>query len=223
MVVLSGSGMSAPSGVATFRDARGLWCEFSVEEVATPEAFAQHPQRVLDFYNRRRLELAEVEPNAGHYALAELENRPDTRVTIITQNVDDLHERAGSSRVVHLHGELIKVRSAENPDDIREIGYTEIQLGDLCPQGHQLRPHIVWFGEIPMRFDEAQRLVQQADILLVVGTSLSVYPAASLAGFAPQHAQKFFIDLEGEHCPPEFMHVQQSAEVGVPQAILHFL
>ncbi|MDX1635126.1 MAG: NAD-dependent deacylase [Marinobacter sp.] len=182
IVVLSGAGVSAESGLSTFRDSGGLWENYSVFDVATPEAFRRDPALVLRFYNDRRCQLAEVEPNAAHRALAELEK--DFRVTIVTQNVDDLHERAGSSKVVHLHGELTQARSSRLDDLIYPIGYKPIELGDTCELGSQLRPHVVWFGEQVPMLEAAAGVVASADHLLVVGTSLQVYPAAGLVDFA---------------------------------------
>lgn len=179
VVVLTGAGMSAESGLSTFRDNGGLWENYSVYDVATPEAFERNRDMVLRFYNERRRQLEAAQPNQGHQLLAELEKHCD--VTIVTQNVDDLHERGGSSRVVHLHGELTKARSAAYPDLIYDIGYADIKPGDTCERGEQLRPHVVWFGEEVPMLDAAAEIVRTADHLLIIGTSLQVYPAASLA------------------------------------------
>lgn len=177
-VVFTGAGMSADSGVSTFRDADGLWENHRIEDVCTPEAWQRDPQGVLDFYNARRAQLDEVEPNAGHRAVAELEKYFD-HVVVVTQNVDDLHERAGSSNVIHLHGELRKARSARNPNVIVPApGPT--RLGDKGPDGAQLRPHIVFFGEAVPEYERALQVVRDADLFLVIGTSLAVYPAAGL-------------------------------------------
>jgi NAD-dependent deacetylase len=191
IVVLSGAGISAESGISTFRDANGLWENHDIMEVASIDGWHRNPRLVLDFYNQRRRQLAEVQPNAGHLALAELGELCD--LTIVTQNVDDLHERAGSRSVVHLHGELLKVRSERIPKLI--YPWTgDLQLGDCCEQGHQLRPHIVWFGEeVPAMF-EAARLVGKATHIIIVGTSLQVYPAAGLVSYAPPTAEVFYID-----------------------------
>lgn len=178
IVVLTGAGVSAESGLSTFRDNGGLWEEHSVYDVATPEAFERSPELVLRFYNDRRRQLESAQPNRAHQLLAELE--ADYRVSIITQNVDDLHERAGSSAVIHLHGELTKARSTRYPDDVYDIGYKPIQLGDTCQRGSQLRPHIVWFGELVPMIEVAAEVARTADQLLIVGTSLQVYPAAGL-------------------------------------------
>lgn len=191
IVVLTGAGMSAESGIKTFRDADGLWEGHDVMQVATPEGFQDNPELVLDFYNQRRRQLLTVNPNAAHYDLASLEK--DYKVSIITQNVDDLHERAGSSNVIHLHGELLKVRNV-----IDELSYFEhqgdIKLGDTCPEGHQLRPHIVWFGEMVPMMETAMEICATADVLIIIGTSMQVYPAASLMHYVPEGIPIFFID-----------------------------
>ncbi len=191
VVVLSGAGMSADSGLKTFRDAGGLWEGHDVMEVASPQGFARNPELVMDFYNQRRRQLLNATPNAGHLALADLEMEYD--VDIITQNVDNLHERAGSTKVLHLHGELLKVRSLGNPHKILDWE-GDLNIGDLCDEGHQLRPHIVWFGEEVPLLGEAAHITSKADILIVVGTSLQVYPAASLIHYAPTSALLYFID-----------------------------
>ncbi|HKL71837.1 MAG TPA: NAD-dependent deacylase [Marinilabiliaceae bacterium] len=192
LVVLSGAGMSAESGIPTFRDMGGLWEKYDVTEVASPQAWAKDPELVLRFYNERRKKLLESHPNEGHKILAELEKVYD--VQIITQNVDDLHERAGSSKVFHLHGELRKVRSTRNPNLIYELDGWELKSGDLCDEGSQLRPHIVWFGEEVSGISEAQEMVHAADLFVVVGTSLNVYPAAGLASIVPDHVPIYVID-----------------------------
>ncbi|MBW0146985.1 SIR2 family NAD-dependent protein deacylase [Marinobacter arenosus] len=178
IVVLTGAGISAESGLSTFRDNGGLWEEHSVYDVATPEAFARNQELVLRFYNDRRRQLESARPNQAHRLLAELESR--YRVTVVTQNVDDLHERGGSSNVIHLHGELTKARSSRHPELIYDIGYRDIRQGDTCDRGAQLRPHIVWFGEEVPMLEAAADVVRTADHLLIVGTSLQVYPAAGL-------------------------------------------
>jgi len=194
IVVLTGAGMSAESGIATFRDSGGLWEQYRIEDVATPEAFRRNPKLVLDFYNIRRRESLRAKPNNGHIGLAEMQK--EFNVFIITQNVDNLHEKAGSKNVLHLHGELMKSRSSHNPDMIYDIDpeNCDIQLGDICEDGSQLRPHIVWFGEsVPMMY-EAEKIVRKADILVVIGTSLNVYPAAGLIDFAPSGTPVYLID-----------------------------
>jgi len=183
--------MSADSGLRTFRDADGLWEGHDVMQVASPQGFASNPELVLDFYNQRRRQLKEAEPNAGHTALATLEQHFD--VSIITQNVDDLHERAGSSKVLHLHGELFKIRSTGNPHDV-QFWTEDILVGDLCEKGHQLRPHIVWFGEDVPLLTEAARITAGADILIIIGTSMQVYPAASLIHYVRSGIPKYFVD-----------------------------
>jgi len=194
IVVLTGAGMSAESGISTFRDTGGLWEQHRVEDVATPEGFMRNPQLVLDFYNARRKAAFEAQPNKGHMGLAEMEK--DFKVSIITQNVDDLHERAGSSNVLHLHGELSKVRSSADPSLIYTLtaDNAEIHLGDKCEKGSQLRPHIVWFGESVPMIEKAMKTVQIADVLVVIGTSLNVYPAAGLLNYAPPATPIYLID-----------------------------
>lgn len=191
IVVLTGAGMSAESGIKTFRDADGLWEGHDVMEVASPQGFSDNPKLVLDFYNQRRRQLLNVEPNAAHYALAELEEKH--KVTIITQNVDDLHERSGSSKIIHLHGELLKVKSVYNEFDM--LHWTkDLNLGDKCKKGYQLRPHIVWFGEAVPMIDKAVTICQTADILLIIGTSMQVYPAANLMHYVSNTTKIFYID-----------------------------
>ena len=191
IVVLTGAGMSAESGIKTFRDADGLWEGHDVMKVASPEGFANNPELVLDFYNQRRKQLLTVKPNAAHVALADLEK--DYKVTIITQNVDDLHERGGSTNVIHLHGELLKVRSVYDDFDVQHWT-KELYLGDLCKKGYQLRPHIVWFGEAVPMIKTAIDICQTADILLIIGTSMQVYPAASLIHYVNPNTKIYYID-----------------------------
>ena len=191
LVVLTGAGISAESGIKTFRDSDGLWEGHNVMDVATPEGWNRNPALVLDFYNQRRKQLKEVEPNPGHIILAELENYFD--VFIITQNVDDLHERAGSSNVLHLHGELLKVRSSKNPNYILDW-QDDLNFGDLDENKNQLRPHIVWFGEAVPALDQAITITQSADYFAVIGTSLQVYPAAGLIDFTARETPIFYID-----------------------------
>ncbi len=192
LVVLSGAGMSAESGIATFRGVDGLWEGHRVEEVASPEGFAEHPERVLEFYNQRRRQVIQSEPNEGHKALARLESLFD--VHIVTQNIDDLHERGGSTQVLHLHGEIRKARSTRDERLVLELEGSELCLGDCGPDGAQLRPHIVWFGEAVPLIEPAMDIVASADIVVVVGTSLQVYPAAGLVGYAPAHVPIHVID-----------------------------
>ena len=200
LVVLTGAGVSAESGVSTFRDSNGLWENHRVEDVASIEGWYRDPSLVLDFYNDRRAQLATVKPNSAHYAIASLED--EWNVTVVTQNVDNLHERAGSTKIIHLHGELTKVRpeNCYNDQDgfseetVFDIGYETIQIGDMAPNGAQLRPHIVWFGEAVPKIDQAIDAVEAADVILIVGTSLQVYPAAGLYAFAKAGTPIYIID-----------------------------
>ena len=194
LVVLTGAGMSQESGLRTFRDMGGLWEEYDITEVATPEAWHRNPSLVMQFYNERRKQLYEAEPNAGHIGLVDLEK--DFDVSIITQNVDDLHERAGSTKIVHLHGELKKARSSVDESLVYDIDGWELKFGQKCAKGSQLRPHIVWFGEAVPAMDDAIPLVESADILVVIGTSLNVYPAAGLVNYAKRETPIFVIDPE---------------------------
>ena len=191
LVVLTGAGISAESGLKTFRDSDGLWEGYNIEDVATPGAWRKDPKQVLDFYNYRRKNVHEAQPNSAHYALAELEKHYD--VHIITQNIDDLHERAGSTRILHLHGEIFKMRSERNPDLIYDI-HGDIVIGDRAEDNAQLRPHIVWFEEPVPMIEQALSIVSTADIFVVVGTSLLVYPAAGLVNYAPWEIPKYIID-----------------------------
>lgn len=193
LVILTGAGISAESGLRTFRDSDGLWEGYDIYEVASPRGWAKNPELVLDFYNMRRRDVAEAQPNAAHYGLAELEEEYD--VTIITQNIDDLHERAGSTNVLHLHGEIFKMRSVRNMVTTYEIR-GDIKLGDTAPDGSQLRPHIVWFEEPVPMIETAADIASMADIFVVVGTSLVVYPAAGLLSCAPQSIPKFIVDKQ---------------------------
>ena len=217
LVVLTGAGMSAESGIKTFRDADGLWEGHDVMEVATPEGFAANPELVLDFYNQRRKQLFDVKPNSAHIDLAKLE--VDFIVTIITQNVDDLHERAGSTNVIHLHGELLKVRSSYDKNDIQEWK-TDLVLGDVCQKGHQLRPHIVWFGEDVPMIESAFEICATANVLVIIGTSMQVYPAASLMHYVPQHTPTYFIDPKPSIESKENLTViAETATVGIKKVI----
>lgn len=199
LVVLTGAGMSAESGIKTFRDSGGLWEEHRVEDVASPMGWVLNRKLVLKFYNDRRRELARCEPNAGHLGLAAFEKHFD--VHVITQNIDNLHERAGSTDVVHLHGELTKARSTKDSDLIYDIGYKDINEGDKCELGSQLRPHIVWFGEAVPMIEEAVKITSQADIFVVIGTSLNVYPAAGLIEYVPDSASLWLIDPKDVYVP----------------------
>jgi NAD-dependent deacetylase len=214
IAVLSGAGVSAESGIRTFRAADGLWEEHRIEDVATPDAWRRDPHLVLRFYNARRAQLNDVEPNAAHRAIAALEAHFE--VDIITQNVDDLHERAGSTRVLHLHGELRKVRSTRDPDLV--LPWTnDLHLGDRCPLGSQLRPHIVWFGEQVPLLPKASSLVQRADVLIVVGTSLQVYPAAGLVHVLKPQAELYVVDPSVLDLPARTKaHIHEKASIGIP-------
>jgi NAD-dependent deacetylase len=192
VVVFSGSGISAESGLRTFRDSDGLWEEYNVYEVATPQAWEKNPALVNEFYNARRRQVRQAQPNDAHYALADLEQ--DFEVQIITQNIDDLHERAGSSNVLHLHGEIMKCRSSADPTLIYDVEGDEIQIGQFCDKGSQLRPHVVWFGEMVTEMDRAMNIASGAEIFIIVGTSLNVYPAAGLVTVAPAQIPKYLID-----------------------------
>lgn len=223
VVVLTGAGMSAESGLKTFRDANGLWEGHDVMEVASPQGFAKNPELVLEFYNQRRRQLKEVKPNAGHLALAELETHFD--VAIITQNVDNLHEKAGSSKVLHLHGELLKVRSTRNENHI--LDWTEdLILGDLDENNHQLRPHIVWFGEMVPMLQPAIEITSKADILIIIGTSMQVYPAASLVNYVPFGTPIYFIDPRPNISGADFSNltiIPDTAANGVPILVQKFI
>jgi NAD-dependent deacetylase len=192
LVILTGAGMSSESGIKTFRDSGGLWEEYDVMEVATPMAWSKNRDLVLRFYNERRRQLAACEPNAGHLGIAKLEKYFD--VMIITQNIDNLHERAGSTKILHLHGELTKARSTTDPSLVYDIRYDDIKPGDNCEKGSQLRPHIVWFGEDVPMMDVAARIAGDADVFVVIGSSLNVYPAAGLVNYAPGEASLWLID-----------------------------
>ncbi|MDR0694330.1 MAG: NAD-dependent deacylase [Prevotellaceae bacterium] len=217
-VVLSGAGASAESGISTFRDNNGLWEQYRIEDVATYDGWMRNRPLVLDFYNQRRKQLAEVKPNAGHYALARLEEAYD--VHIITQNVDDLHERAGSTKVLHLHGELKKARSTVNPDYIVAIDGWELTEQMTDPQGAPLRPHIVWFGEAVPLIEEAARISAAADYYIVVGTSLAVYPAAGLLHYVPPYVPKYVIDPNDVHAPvPNVKYLKEPASTGLKKVV----
>ena len=219
IVVLTGAGVSAESGINTFRDADGLWEGHDVMEVASPQGFAHNPELVLDFYNQRRKQLFNVKPNAAHFALAELEAHFD--VNIITQNVDDLHERGGSSKVLHIHGELLKVRSTRNENDVL-VWKKDLNLGDLCDSGHQLRPHIVWFGEQVPLLEKAIEITKTADFLIIIGTSMQVYPAASLIDFVSKEIPIYFIDPKPSVNGSQYNNlsiIKDSAVAGVPTLV----
>ncbi|WP_133273223.1 SIR2 family NAD-dependent protein deacylase [Hymenobacter radiodurans] len=223
IVVLTGAGISAESGLATFRGADGLWEGHRIEDVASPEGWARNPELVLDFYNQRRSAARNAQPNPGHFALVALEKGYE--VVIVTQNVDDLHERAGSSRVIHLHGQLFESRSTRHEELVYPMTSDRIELGELCEKGYQLRPNIVWFGEAVPLMERAIEEAATADIFMVVGTSLQVYPAAGLLQFAPQHCPIIVID---PHQPPlmgrrNVRFVTEPASTGVPRVATELL
>lgn len=220
IVILTGAGISAESGLKTFRDMGGLWENYAIEDVASPEGWERNPELVLDFYNQRRKQAFAALPNAGHLALVKLEEFFE--VKIITQNVDGLHEKAGSSFVIHLHGELSKVRSVRNEELVRDIGSAFIQLGDLAEDGAQLRPHIVWFGEQVPMIEVAAESCQEADIFLVIGTSLQVYPAAGLLSYVPSGVSVYVIDPSTpsySFSNTDVRFVQKTAVEGVPVVV----
>ena len=216
--ILTGAGMSAESGLRTFRDSDGLWESHNVYDVATPEAWQRDPELVLNFYNERRRQVRKAKPNKAHLALAKLEKKYD--VHIITQNIDDLHERGGSTQVLHLHGEINKVRSTVDSRLIYELDHWEMKLGDKCEKGSQLRPHIVWFGEPVPMIEKAIPIVKTADIVIVIGTSLGVYPAAGLVNYMTPFSKKFYIDPKGiTENNNNFKVIKEKAGVGVPTLV----
>lgn len=223
LVVLTGAGISAESGIQTFRGSNGLWGQFDIMEVASYKGWQKDPEKVLSFYNDRRKQLKEVKPNLGHILLANAEKLYD--IHIITQNVDNLHERAGSTKILHLHGELTKIRSTKDPNLIFDIGYNELNKGDKCSDGSQLRPHIVWFGEDVPKMSEAIELVQQADILAIIGTSLNVYPAAGLLNYVSRHIPIYIIDPEEVKVQTnhEVCHIKENASIGVNEMLKKLL
>jgi len=218
IVVLTGAGMSAESGIATFRDSGGLWEQYRIEDVATPEAFRRDPKLVLDFYNMRRKESLKAEPNKGHIGIAEMQD--DYNVTVITQNVDNLHEKAGSRNVIHLHGELMKCCSSNDNDLVYDMDADnpEIHIGDKAEDGSQLRPYIVWFGEAVPKMVEAEKIVRKADVLVVVGTSLNVYPAAGLLHYAADNVAVYLIDPNEVQVSKHGVHfIRKGASEGVAE------
>ncbi len=215
LVVFTGAGMSAESGIKTFRDSGGLWEEFKIEDVATPEAWLKNPSLVLDFYNQRRQQIIKAEPNEGHKIIASWEKRFD--VQVITQNIDDLHEKAGSKNVLHLHGEIMKSRSSSDERLIYQIKNGKIELGEKCAKGSQLRPFIVWFGEMVPKIEEAGEITSVADIFVTVGTSLAVYPAAGLVDAAPPAIPKYLVDpgVFNIGYIENLLHIQEKASTGL--------
>lgn len=217
IVILTGAGVSAESGIKTFRDADGLWEGHDVMEVASPLGWEKNQALVLDFYNQRRRQLLEVQPNAAHYALAKLQEKYD--VEIITQNIDDLHERAGNKKVTHLHGELLKARSTFNEELVMDWR-KDINPGDFCEHNYQLRPHVVWFGEAVPMFPKAAEITAQADFLIIIGTSMQVYPAASLVDFAPEGIPIYLIDPSPGINPGKNLQIlAEKAVAGVPKLV----
>lgn len=216
LVVLTGAGISAESGLRTFRDSDGLWEGYNIEDVATPRAWKKDPKLVLEFYNYRRKNVLDANPNAAHVGLAELEK--DFNVTIITQNIDDLHERGGSTNVLHLHGEIFKMRSERDEEMIYEIK-GDINIGDKADDGHQLRPHIVWFEEPVPKIEEAIAITLTADIFVVVGTSLVVYPAAGLLHYAPAGIPKYIVDKKIPYSADGIISIEKPATEGVGELI----
>lgn len=223
ITILSGAGISAESGISTFRDANGLWENHRIEDVATPEAFQRNPELVLEFYNLRRKQLYEVEPNAAHFAITQLQAQFD--VQVITQNVDDLHERAGNENVLHLHGQLKQVRSTGYPQTVYDLEGWELRIGDTCENGHQLRPHIVWFGEDVPNLLPAAQTVSEADAVIIVGTSLNVYPAAGLYQYARPDTPIWIIDPKANelHYPAHITPINDKAGTALPQLVKSFL
>jgi NAD-dependent deacetylase len=217
VVVLSGAGVSAESGLATFRDSGGLWEGFNIEDVASIEGWYRDKKRVLEFYNKRREQAAEAQPNSGHRAIAELEEF--FRVSVVTQNVDDLHERAGSTNVIHLHGMLREARSEKDPEYVVDIGNRPIELGEKAPDGSQLRPNVVWFGEAVPMIVVAAEAVMKADVFIVVGTSLAVYPAAGLINYTKNGIDKYVVDpsVPDMYLTDEWEHIKKGAATGLPE------
>jgi NAD-dependent deacetylase len=220
VIILSGAGISAESGLKTFRDSDGLWENYKIEDVATPEAWKKNRKLVLGFYNERRKQVKKAEPNEAHLALVKLEEKFD--VTIVTQNIDDLHERAGSGKVLHLHGEILKSRSTFDPSLVYKIEGEELNEGEICEMGYQLRPHIVWFGEMVPALEDAARLVSQANIFIVVGTSLAVYPAAGLINYASPTSEKYYVDPNGVSLQG-FTVIREKAGLGITKLVNHLM
>lgn len=214
LVVFSGAGVSAESGISTFRDSDGLWEQYDIMDVATPEAWNKDRELVLNFYNERRAQVINADPNKAHYTIKALEEY--FNVSVITQNIDDLHERAGSTNVLHLHGEIMKARSSVDSGLLYEVDNGVIQLGDKCENGSQLRPHVVWFGEAVPEMEQAYHIVAEADLFIVVGTSLNVYPAAGSLQFVRQHVPIFVIDPKDVPLPKGAIHIKEKASIGLP-------
>ena len=223
ITILSGAGISAESGISTFRDSDGLWEKHRIEDVATPEAWQRNPELVQQFYNLRRKQLSEVEPNAAHHAITQLQEGFD--VQVVTQNVDDLHERAGNKRVLHLHGELKKVRSTAYPYTVYDLEGWELKMGDVCENGHQLRPHIVWFGEEVPNLYTAAEIVSESDAIIIVGTSLNVYPAAGLYQYARHGCPIWIIDPKANELsyPASITPINEKAGAALPRLVQSLL
>ncbi len=222
IIIFSGAGISAESGLKTFRDSDGLWENFNISEVATPEAWNKNPELVLDFYNLRRKQVIKAQPNQAHFSLIEFEKHFD--VHVITQNIDDLHERAGSKNILHLHGEILKARSTKTDTQYNITG-SELNIGDLCKNKCQLRPDVVWFGEAVPNMTTAAELCQNADILIIIGTSLTVYPAANIIDFVPESCQKFIIDPKEITVSgiKNLTVIKEKASIGIPMLAQNLL
>ena len=223
VIVFTGAGISAESGIKTFRDSDGLWEEYNIMDVATPEAWTKSPELVLEFYNKRKAQVKGAMPNLAHNLVAELEDNFEVRV--ITQNIDDLHERAGSTDVLHLHGIVTQARSSVDENLIYDVGFNNINLGDKCELGFQLRPHIVWFGEDVPNMNKAYELVSDADILIIIGTSLNVHPAAGLINDAPTKSKKYLIDPNEIRVPDtdNLIMIKEKATIGMQQLVKELL
>ena len=223
IVVLTGAGISAESGLKTFRDSDGLWEGYNIEDVATPEAWRRNPKLVQDFYNERRKNVLDAQPNAAHYALAKLEEKYD--VTIVTQNIDDLHERGGSTKVVHLHGIITRSQSSKNPKLTYPINGWEIKMDEVCELGSPLRAHVVWFGEDVPMIETAAQICEQADLFILVGSSLAVYPAAGLVNYVPRGVPKYIVDPKIPELNQDnsFIKIKEKATVGVPALVSQLL
>jgi NAD-dependent deacetylase len=225
LIIFSGAGMSAESGISTFRDSGGLWEQYNIEDVATPEAWKRNPDLVTDFYNQRRKQIIEAEPNSAHKLIETLEN--EFYVNVITQNIDDLHERAGSKNVLHLHGNIRLAKSSgpKQEDKFYPIDGWELTTEDKCPEGFRLRPHVVWFGEQVPALNEAAKFIQEADLLIVIGTSLQVYPAAGLVHLAPSNCKCYVIDpnVDDFEIPSNFVKIKANASDGMRELIKRIL
>tara|TARA_B100001758_G_C18391398_1_gene603154 strand:- start:1266 stop:1937 length:672 start_codon:yes stop_codon:yes gene_type:complete len=216
LIIFSGAGISAESGLSTFRDSGGLWDQYPIGEVATYDAWLRNPKKVTEFYNLRRKNCIKAKPNDAHFKIASLEK--DFKVTVITQNIDDLHERAGSKKIIHLHGEIMKSRSTVTNKTYLIDGY-KINENDLCPDGHQLRPHVVWFGENVPNMDVAMKLIADADVFVIIGTSLQVYPAAGLIHATKRECLRYIIDPKDVEVPVDVTHIKKMGSEGIKELI----